>query len=107
MQFSVDQNTGQVSVQNLCSVKNHNAGELVALLQTEVTLKCSTESNVGSVTYEWTKDGVIILDDDVRGELVLQVLDHETKGGYACKAKNLAGSLQSETTQLIVHGELY
>ena len=100
MQFSVNAETGHVTVQNLCSVKNHNAGELVAQLGSEVTLKCSAESNAGSATYEWTKDGDVILDNDVKGELLLQVYSHEVQGGYACKAKNVAGSLQSETCLL-------
>ena len=107
MQYFVDINTGKVTVQNLCSVTNANAGETIALLGSSKTLKCSAESNIGSVKYRWMKDGTIVSDDNDEGDLVLQNMNFEMKGAYSCIARNSAGTLQSSPTDIKIHGKFY
>ena len=105
IQFLVNETTGVVTADNLCSVTNENSGENIVLLGANKTLKCSAESNMGSAKYQWSKDGSIVSDDSDDGVLVLQNINFEMQGGYSCVARNMAGSLQSATTTLVVHGK--
>ena len=107
MQFLVNETSGVVTADNLCSVTNKNAGENIVLLGANKTLKCSAKSNIGSVKYQWSKDGIIVSEDSDDGVLVLQNINFEMQGGYSCIARNLAGSLQSAITRLIVHGKIF
>ena len=105
MRFLVNETSGAVTTDNLCSVTNENAGQNIVLLGGNWTLKCSAKSNVGSIKYQWTKDGTIVSEDSETGLLVLRNVNFEMQGGYSCIARNQAGSLQSAITDLIVHGK--
>lgn len=107
IRFLVNETTGDVTADNLCSVTNENSGESIVLLGANKTLKCSAKSNLGSAQYQWSKDGSILSEDSDGGVLVLQNINFEMQGGYSCIARNTAGSLQSEATTIIVHGRIF
>lgn len=105
MRFSINERTGLVTVQNLCSVSNAQDGDLTVLLHSNIKLTCNATSNLDNVDYRWVKDGVVVSDWSKNGDWMLKDVLHEHKGSYACIASNDAGVVQSTLTNLIVHGK--
>lgn len=103
MKFSIDDKSGVINVQTLCTVQNKNAGTKQAVLSSDITLTCTARGNAGPIIYQWTKDGdVVSIEDEKVGELILEKVNQENEGSYSCVARNAAGSLQSESTNIIV-----
>lgn len=104
MHFNIDKVTGIVTVQSLCSVINQQQGDIILQTSGNVTLTCQAKTNVRDVQYRWIKDGVIASQWERHGNLMLEDITLEQTGSYECVASNEAGLVQSNRTNLIVHG---
>lgn len=72
------------------------------------SLNCSAKS-YPPAKYTWKKvdedqTSVIIVQDQLDGNLVLHIVDYEDSGNYTCIAHNSVGSGTSSVAQVIVQG---
>ena len=72
-------------------------------LATPINLTCTAEGHPAP-TYEWYKDGVLIL-REVQPFLYIPEPLPEDRGNYTCKAINSLGNITSEKAKLEIPGK--
>ena len=95
MEFSLDPNTLELNVATLCSLSNPPVSQDY-LIDTEVILDCSAESNI-PVTYQWQLNGSFITNPSSNPILNLSRMDFDDIGTYSCIARTDIGSIQSDS----------
>ena len=71
-------------------------------LATPINLTCTAEGHPAP-TYEWYKDGVLIL-GEIQSFLYIPEPLPEDRGNYTCKAINSLGNITSEQAKLEIPG---
>ena len=102
MEFCLDPNTLELNVATLCSLSNPPVSQDY-LIDTEVTLDCSAESNV-PVTYQWQLNGSFITNPSSNPMLNLGRMDFDDIGTYSCIARTDIGSIQPVSAFIGIHG---
>lgn len=105
MRFLIDETSGLVTVQTLCSVQNHQQGVITVLTHSNVSLSCQAMTNLPNVRYQWLKNGVTLSDWNDHGNWTLNDVGLDQVGSYECLASNDAGTIQSDSTNIFVHGK--
>ena len=109
LEYSIDPESGIVTVEALCQVE-------ISPLEANVTLRgshtifCTILRNVPS-TYQWIQNGNAVTrpatlpQSESQATFTISNARFEDAGEYACKVTTVAGSLQTSTSFVVIHGE--
>ena len=109
LEYSIDPESGVVTVEALCQVE-------ISPLEANVTLRgshtifCTILRNVPP-TYQWIQNGNAVTrpatlpQSESQATFTISNARFEDVGEYACKVTTAAGSLQTSTSVVVIHGE--
>ena len=80
-----------------------STGDIIADNGATVTLEVTAEGTPNNITYEWSKDGVVI-PNEVSNTLTIDPISVNDIGEYECIPSNAAGSFNSSIIQVDVKG---